>query len=162
MNLIGKWLDRAEKVCLAGSAFTAAAIMLLTVIDVVLRKFSHHSIPSLYEFAQDYLMVALVFLSISPRVQDRGPRAGGALYGLYSRGPPGPRSTNCWKSSLLGFFLLLSWAGWSAAAEAWSFNEVSSSMLAYPLAPALFLVPLGCGLSACRVVQNIFRPPSPA
>ena len=40
-------------------------IMLLTTFDLLARKFADYSIPSLYEFTEDYLMVSLVFLTVS-------------------------------------------------------------------------------------------------
>ena len=39
--------------------------MVLTTFDLLSRKFFNYSIPSLYEFTEDYLMVGLVFLTIS-------------------------------------------------------------------------------------------------
>ena len=157
MKRLVRILDGAEAACLAGSAFTAAAIMLLTVADVILRKFTSHSIPSLYEMTQDYFMVALVFLSISHVYRIGGHVRVTLFQGIIPRPLRTPVNKGL-EVLMLVFFVLLTWAGWSAAAEAWEYREVSSSLLAYPLAPALMMVPLGAGLAACRVIQNLFRP----
>jgi len=63
------------------------------------------------------------------------------------------------------FLLVMVYTGYNAAMEAWRFKEVSSNILAYPIAPALFLVPIGCGLTMIgltmiRVIQSLLCPRS--
>ena len=159
MKMIIKVVNLAERICLTGSALAMGAIMFLTVVDVILRKLTNHAIPSLYELTQDYFMVAMVFLSIS-HVYRRGGHVRVTLFeGLIPRMLKKPLARTL-DLLMLGFFGAMAWAGWNAATEAWEFKEVSSSILAYPLAPALFMVPLGCGLTAVRVLQSLFWPQS--
>jgi TRAP-type C4-dicarboxylate transport system permease small subunit len=160
MKILEKTIDLAERICLTGSAVAVGAIMFLTVVDVILRKLTHHAVPSLYELTQDYFMVAMVFLSVS-HVYRRGGHVRVTLFqGLIPRWLKTPLA-KVLDLLVLCFFVVIGWAGWNGAAEAWEFREVSSSIMAYPLAPALFMVPLGCGLTAVRVVQSLFRPQSP-
>ena len=159
MKAIIKVVNLAERICLTGSAAAVGAIMFLTVVDVILRKLTNHAIPSLYELTQDYFMVAMVFLSIS-HVYRRGGHVRVTLFqGLIPRMMKKPLAKTL-DLLVLCFFVAIGWAGWNAAVEAWEFKEVSSSIMAYPLAPALLMVPLGCGLTAVRVLQSLFWPQS--
>jgi TRAP-type C4-dicarboxylate transport system permease small subunit len=60
------------------------------------------------------------------------------------------------KSLGLIFFILITLKGWEVTVRAYQFGEVSSSVLAYPLAPAFFLVPLGSALVCVRIFQSLF------
>lgn len=149
---ITEWL---EKVCLAGSAVALLLMMGMTSLDVVLRKITNSSIPGLYELTEEYFMVALVFLSIS-HVYKQG---GHVRVTLFQNMVPGFLRAPVDK--LIDFLALCFFAGigilgWKSAASALEFNELSSSILAYPIAPALFIVPMGAGLTCLRIVQSLF------
>jgi TRAP-type transport system small permease protein len=152
-----KMIDWIEKICLLCSALAVGAILFLTVLDVVLRKTTPYGVPGLYDFTQDYLMVALVFLSISHVY-----RLGGHVrVTLFQGAIPVQLKKPLQKAIDVLVLLFLSgivYTGYHAAVGAWQFKEVSSNILAYPLAPALFLVPLGCGLTMIRVVQSLAGP----
>jgi hypothetical protein len=47
--------------------------------------------------------------------------------------------------------------GWQSAMSALAFGEVSSGAVVYPIAPALFLVPAGAGLTCLRILQTILE-----
>jgi TRAP-type C4-dicarboxylate transport system permease small subunit len=55
---------------------------------------------------------------------------------------------------ILFFFIMVK--GWDVTVRAYEFKEVSASVLAYPLAPAFFLVPLGSALVCIRIFQSFF------
>ena len=155
MRRLIKIIDCIESTCVLGSAIAVSAIMFLTVIDVILRKLTHYGISGLYELTQDYLMVALVFLSIS-HVYKRG---GHVRVTLFQAMIPKFLQKPIQKTIeilVLVFLVVIAYTGFMAGMSAWTFEEVSSSILAYPLAPALFMVPLGCGLTALRVMQALF------
>ncbi len=146
-------LALTEKVCLAGSAVSLLAIMILTTLDVLMRKLIDYSLPSLYEFTEDYLMVALVFLSLS-HVYVKG---GHVRVTIFEELIPGPvrRPLNILMELLaLALFGLIAVKGWDNAVRSLLYWEVSSSLLAYPLSPALFFVPLGSGLLCIRIIQS--------
>ncbi len=155
MARVMRVLGFVEKIAFLGSCGSILLIMLVTTTDVFGRKIFGYSIPSLYEFTEDYLMVALVFLSIS-YVYKIGGHVKVDL--LEKRFPdfikiPLEKFLNLWA---LVFFALITLKGWDVGVRAYQFREVSSSVLAYPLAPALFLVPLGSALTCIRIVEAIF------
>src|SRR5690606_37306016 len=111
-------------------------------------------IPSLYEFTEDYLMVSLVFLTLS-YVYAVG---GHVRVTLFERLLPS-RFDAVWrrfhKAMAFVLFAVIAIKGWEAAVEAHRFNEMSNSLLAYPLAPALMLVPVGSAMLCLRILLSI-------
>ncbi len=144
-----------EKIAFLGSCGGILSIMLVTTFDVLSRKIFGYSIPSLYEFTEDYLMVALVFLSIS-YVFSIG---GHVKVDLLEKHFPESikillrKFLNLWA---LLFFAIITLKGWDVTVRAFQYNEVSSSVLAYPLWPAFFLVPLGAVLTCIRIIHSLF------
>ena len=148
-------LNSIEKVFLTGGFVSILAIMILTTFDLLARKFFDYSIPSLYEFTEDYLMVGLVFLTIS-YVYTAGGHVRVTLLEKYY--PPYLKKPleKALKFLAFIFFFFITLKGWDVTVRAHQFHEVSSSVLAYPLAPALFLVPLGSALVCIRIFQSFF------
>lgn len=142
-----------------GSAVALLSIMGLTFIDVALRKATHVSIPGLYELTEDYFMVGLVFLSMGYVYRTGGHVRVSLFQRLIPRWLRRPLEVVIGLLAL-GFFGLMAVMGWQAAQSAWEYHELSSSVLAYPLAPALFMVPLGAGMTCMRILENIIRKPS--
>lgn len=156
-NAIDRIFNGAERLLFLGSCASILIIMFITTFDLLVRKFYDYAIPSLYELTEDYFMVALVFLSVST-VYYKG---GHVRVTLLERHMP-----ERWKGPLekilkvpsFVLFLLITIKGWEVTVRAFQFGEVSSSVLAYPLAPAFFLVPLGCAFVCARILQSFFRP----
>ena len=161
--MLGKveWVvEFMEKICLAGSSCAMLLIMLVTTFDLLARKLIDYSIPSLYELTEDYLMVSLVFLSMS-YVYSVGGHVRVTL--LEKHFPPSIKRPLQKFLLLLALILfgLITLKGWEVTVRAVEFQEVSNSVLAYPLAPAFFLVPLGSGLLFLRILQSLFSPLGP-
>jgi TRAP-type transport system small permease protein len=157
LKLLNKVIGWAENICLLGSCAALLAIMLLTTADVLIRKMSDFSIPGLFEFTEDYLMVAIVFLAVSHVYQS----GGHVKVSLFEKTiPPVLRKPLAWMKNLaaLAFFALIAVTGWESAMSALTFGELSHGAIAYPLAPALFMVPAGAGLTCLRIVQTIVMP----
>jgi len=155
MDHVKRAIGIIEKIAFLGSCASILIIMFITAFDVLARKIVQYSIPSLYEFTEDYLMVALVFLSIS-YVYGIG---GHVKVDLLERHFPESLKIPLQKGlSLLAllFFAIIALKGWDVTVRAFEFGEVSSSLLAYPLGPAFFLVPLGSALTCVRIVEFIF------
>jgi TRAP-type C4-dicarboxylate transport system permease small subunit len=154
--MLVKALGKLELLCMAGSCFALAAIMLLITADVAVRKVTDVSIPGVFEITEDYLMVAIVFLAVSYVY-----RIGGHVrVTLFVRHVP--RGTRFYLElfnnlAALVFFLLIAVMGWQSAMSALAFGEVSSGAVVYPIAPALFLVPAGAGLTCLRILQTILE-----
>jgi len=156
MNAVQKVLTFVEKVFAFVAGISMVLMMLLTTFDLLSRKFLNYSIPSLYEFTEDYLMVSLVFLTIS-YVYTAGGHVRITLFEKYLS----PRFKGPWEKvhqfMALVLFFFIAVKGWDAAVQAYEFNEMSNSILAYPLAPALLLVPVGSGLLCLRIIQALFN-----
>ena len=148
-----------EKICLVGSCVCLLVMMVITTFDVLARKIFDYSIPSLYEFTGDYLMVALVFLSLSYVYVKGGHVRVTMFLGLVPKAIR-PVLNKLLELSALALFVLITIEGWENAIRAFRFNEVSSSLLAYPLAPALFLIPIGAGMLSIRLIQSLIFPQS--
>lgn len=159
MNYISKWFEMVENFCLGGSVIAVLLIMFSTNADLLLRKLTNHAVFGLYEITQDYLMPAMVFLSIS-FVYKKGGHVRVTLLEKYF--PKGMKVVidKIFLGLGVSFFVLMTIGGWQAAMDAWADGEVSASSLSYPLAPAYFLVPLGCFLSALRMLISFAVPSS--
>ena len=149
-----KIIDWIEKICLSGAVLSVFAIMLSTDADVVLRKTTGKAIFGLYGITEEYLMVALVFLSIS-YVHSKGGHVKVTLFEKYFSKGVQLIINKCIDILALAYFLLLAVVNWQAAYEAWVYNEISSSGLGYPLAPAIFMVCLGCGITSLRILVSL-------
>lgn len=159
MDKLFKPLNWIEEVAVGLSSVALLLITVLTTIDVGLRKGTGQSIPSLYEITEEYLMVAIVFLALSHVYKIGGHVRVTMVVDRFI-----PAAAMTWINKALEvvylvFFGFMTYQCYLSAAQAWEFNEVSSTLLAYPLAPALFLVPLGAFLMCLRIVQSILRKP---
>ncbi len=157
MIIINKVVDWIEKIALGLSGFAMMMIMLLTSLDVVLRKTVHVSLPALYEFTEEYLMVTAVFLTLSHVYKTGGNVKVTFLSGRIPPAIMGPINQALRVSYLVLFGLMVT-HGFTMAAQAWKFKEFSSSVVGYPMAPALFMVPLGAFLVCIRIIQSIIVP----
>jgi len=156
MKATQKILGFIEKVFVFVAGASMLLMMFLTTFDLLSRKFLNYSIPSLYEFTEDYLMVGLIFLTIS-YVYTQGAHVRVTLFEQFL-----PRRFRLvWEkihqlmTLVLFFFIMIK--GWGAAVRAYEFNEMSNSALAYPLAPALMLVPIGSAILCLRIIQALFN-----
>lgn len=64
MQVLNRVLGILERIFVFAAGASLILMMLLTTFDLLARKFLDFSIPSLYEFTEDYLMVSLVFLTL--------------------------------------------------------------------------------------------------
>ncbi len=157
MASVSKVVGFLENIFLGGSAVALLSIMLLTTLDITLRKMTDLAVPGLYDLTQEYLMIAVVFLSIS-YVQRIGGHVRVTLFqNLIPELARRPIQKVLDVIALI-FLVLVAMAGWKAGGEAWRLNETSASVWSYPLAPALLMVPLGCGLASLRTLLSLLMP----
>lgn len=149
------FINFIEKICMTFSIISLFAIMFFTTVDVLARKLFQYSIPALYELTSDYLMVTMVYLALSS-VYVIGGHISITLF--VDRLPKVIRPIMEKVLNFISFllFCLITVVGWNTAIQAFQFNEVSSNSLAYPLGPALLLVPIGAGMLAIRIIQSLF------
>lgn len=148
-----------ETICLYVSLVATFAMMFFVTIDVIARRLFQRPITGVVEISEDYLMVALVFLSLST-VYTHG---GHVRVTLFLKYIPNyiqrPLNLLLNLASLL-FFLLVAAKGWQVTLRALRFKESSNSLLSYPLAPAYFLVVIGSVLLCLRILQFFFDSPT--
>ncbi|MDD2737224.1 MAG: TRAP transporter small permease [Desulfuromonadaceae bacterium] len=156
-KVIGEVINRIEKICLAGSVFALIATIILVNADVFGRQVLDMPIHGSLEIIEDYLMIALVYLSMS-YVYTEG---GHVRITLFRKFIPGfikrPLDVALSVVSLL-FFILLTVRGCVVTLRAFQFCELSSCVLAYPLAPAYLILALGSALLCIRILQTIIDP----
>lgn len=153
MPVLNRVLGALERIFVFIGGASLVLMMLLTTFDLLARKFLDFSIPSLYEFTEDYLMVSLVFLTLS-YVYAVGGHVRVTLFEKHI--PPGINAIwrRVHKAMAFVLFAMIAVKGWEAAAEAYQYNEMSNSLLAYPLAPALMMVPIGSVMLCLRILQS--------
>jgi TRAP-type C4-dicarboxylate transport system permease small subunit len=157
MHAINRWIERIEGICLWGSVVAVLVIMIFTNLDVVLRKLFNSAVPGMYEVTQDFLMVGLVFLSMSHVYRKRAHVSVTLFLKFIPQGVK-PGLDRLLEILAFLFFALLTVVSWEAFMDAWQGGETSSSILGYPMAPAYLLVPLGAGVTSLRVLVGIIRP----
>ncbi|MCL6612008.1 MAG: TRAP transporter small permease [Peptococcaceae bacterium] len=154
---LGNIVSLIEKICTTASVISVVVMAVFITLDVTFRKLFDKPITGCFEITEDYLMVALVFLSLS-YVYKQG---GHVRVTLFLRFLPSSwmRPLNVLLGMMsLGFFGLVAVMGWKTTLRAIEFKEFSSSVLAYPLAPAYFMVALGAALLCLRIIEGIIWP----
>src|SRR5699024_7979054 len=131
-------------------------LMLLVTADTVLRYIISEPIPGAYEISMEYLMPAIIFLSLSYAYAE-GSHVRVEILKPYLRGIAGKFSDIINALGGLLFFSLLIYAGWGFAINALEMNVVSTSVLAYPMAPTLFLVPIGSFFISIRIIATLVQ-----
>lgn len=146
-----------ERICTTLSVASVIVMAVFITIDVTSRKLLDKPITGCFEITEDYLMVALVFLSLS-YVYRQGGHVRVTLFLNYLPSSL-MRPLNVLLGIMgLGFFGLVAVLGWKTTMRAIEFKEFSSSVLAYPLAPAYFMVALGSALLCVRIIEGIIWP----
>jgi len=154
---VEKVIAQTEKICTTVSVASVIVMAVFITLDVTMRKLFDKPITGCFEITEDYLMVALVFLSLS-YVYKQG---GHVRVTLFLRFLPASLTglINILLGIMsLGFFGLIAVLGWKTTMRAIELKEFSSNVLAYPLAPAYFLVALGSALLCLRIIEGIIWP----
>jgi TRAP-type C4-dicarboxylate transport system permease small subunit len=157
MHTLSRIIEKIENICLYGGVTAVLVLMLATCTDVILRKLFSSAIPGLFEITQEYLMVGLVFLSMSYVYRKRA-HVSVTLFLKYIPVRLKPALDMLLEILALAFFGLLTFVSWEAFLEAWQSGETSSGTLGYLMAPAYFLVPLGAGVTTLRVLVGVISP----
>lgn len=153
-------LDRVctfvEGIFVAVSGASLILMMLWITADASGRYLFDHPITGTYEFSEEYLMVMLIFLTLSfTYVQGGHVRVTVCLQFM-------PKTVQRWISilnDLLGliFFILIVVASWGVAIRALEMGVLSNNILQYPLAPSFLMVPIGSGLLSLRIFQSLLE-----
>jgi TRAP-type C4-dicarboxylate transport system permease small subunit len=154
VNWIQKTIDIIELIFSWISRICVMILMLLITSDTIARYFFQKSIPGVYEITQEYLMIGIVFLSLS-FVYVQGDHVKVEILSRFIKGRARQILEILNDLGGITFFSILLYAGWGSAITALQMDVVSNSQLAYPIAPALFLVAIGSFLMVLRLIGSL-------
>ncbi|WP_165820844.1 TRAP transporter small permease [Pueribacillus theae] len=142
MAHITSLFNRIEKILLATSAFTLLVMMLWIFTDVILRFFLNRPIPGTIELTGEYLMVLLVYLSLSYTYKVDGHVKVTMFEEKFSINI---KKITTFITNLLAafFFIYISILNFLNGLEHFQMGIKSSGVLNYPLAPAFMIISLG-------------------
>ncbi|MBI2316079.1 MAG: TRAP transporter small permease [Betaproteobacteria bacterium] len=150
----GQLLDGLEKVTLVFNMAVVFAMMAVVVYGVVMR-YAFNSPVSMVAELTEFMMVSLTFLSLAYIQHARRHVAVSFLVIRQSQ-------RTQWLLGLvitgigLVAFILITWAGWKYAYQAWEF-DFHSEEAGFPLFPARLLVPAGALLMCLRLIADLLR-----
>jgi TRAP-type C4-dicarboxylate transport system permease small subunit len=153
----GRFLTRIEDALMVVVSIALAAIMLITVVDVVARYALSAPLGWAYDVITQYLLVAAFFLSLSYVM-----RIGGHMgLDFLVRRVASPPIRNV--ASLIGDLLTLAmgfgifYGGLVIALAAWQGGDVITGAVNFPTWPSRILVPIGAGLFCLRMLHRMGR-----
>lgn len=156
MAILKKTFNIVETTAVWLSRISIILLMLLVTADTILRYFISMPIPGAFEVSTEYLMPAIVFLSLSYAYAE-GSHVKVEILSRFFKGLTETVVNIINSVGGLIFFVILLIASWDFAMNALEMNVVSTSVLAYPMAPALFLVPIGSFFIVIRFVITIVQ-----
>jgi len=151
MEKLKKLFESMDKVTSGISAFTLFLMMVWIFVDVMLRTFFHRPIQGTIELTGEYLMVLLVYLSLSYTHKQDGHVKVTFLEEKFSKRIKNITKcmTNLFAACLFSFISILNF---QEGLEYIEQNIRSSGVLSYPLAPALFIISLGMMMITLRLL----------
>ncbi|MCL4746393.1 MAG: TRAP transporter small permease [Burkholderiaceae bacterium] len=143
-----------ERIGLFVAGFAFAAMMLVTVVDVVLRYAFNSPLSWSFELISSYLMVGAFFLAVSATQARRQH----VFVDLLARNFP--ERLRCVLAVPAGcavilVFALIWWAGALNFWEAWQKSLVLDGLIPWPRWPTYLLIPIGLGLMLPRLALEV-------
>ncbi|MFJ7735545.1 TRAP transporter small permease [Lysinibacillus sp. NPDC097287] len=142
MTFLGKILAETDRFITNISAVTIFIMMVWIVVDVLLRSIFNAPIAGTIEVTGEYLLVIIVYLSISYTYKEGGHVSVELFQNKFSLGvKKGVKLvTNIFA---IAAFFLLGVANFKKSVEYFEADIRTTSLLNYPLAPALMIITLG-------------------
>ncbi|MBI4290251.1 MAG: TRAP transporter small permease [Betaproteobacteria bacterium] len=150
----GRFLEGLETVTMVFNMVVVFAMMAVVVFGVVMRYVFNSPVSMVAELTE-FMMVSLTFLTIAYIQHARRHVAVSFLVTRQSQ-------RTQWLLGLvitgigLVAFVLITWAGWRFAYQAWEF-DFHSEEADFPLFPARLLVPAGSLLMCLRLIGDLVR-----
>lgn len=146
-----KWLQHVERAGMLLAACATAAIMFVTVVDVIFRYFFNSPLIWSYELITNYFMPCGMFLALATTLQ-KGEHVNVDM--VIRTLPERARNLVLLLTYVLvgGFFALMFREGAYRTAEAWSAGEAMVGLIAWPIWASQIFVPLGSALILARVI----------
>lgn len=156
MEAFVRWFDRLEAVFLRLSQVALVIMMILTSADAISRYVFKQSIVGAYESTELYLMVALVFLSMSFVKKVDGHIR---LDILFDRFPTKVQHRLDAFYSLLAavMFFFIGLKGLNMTIEAIQYQYVAAGLINLPLWLSYIWIPIGSFLLVIRLILTAVR-----
>ncbi|ARD47960.1 hypothetical protein SporoP37_07250 [Sporosarcina sp. P37] len=142
MTFLSNLLTRLDKLITYVSAATIFIMMMWIVMDVVLRSVFNSPITGTIEITGEYLLLIIVYLSISYAYKE-GSHV--SVDFIVEKFPKPLRSVLKVITNLLAIttFSLLGYANYLKGMDYFANDVRTTSLLHYPLAPALLIISIG-------------------
>lgn len=151
MDIIEKWFDKLEFLSLRLSQVAVVIMMLLTTADAISRYFLKQSIIGAYETIELYLMVALVFLSMSFVQKIDGHIRLDILFDRFPKRVQDVLNIVYYVFAAVMFFFI-GLKGFNMTLEAFQFNYVAAGLINLPLWLSYIWIPIGSFLFVIRLL----------
>ena len=151
LTLLGNILTKTDRFITNISAITIFIMMMWIVVDVVLRSVFHMPISGTIEITGEYLLVIIVYLSISYTYKEGGHVSVELLENKFSEGV---KKVVKLITNLLAIaaFAFLGVANFQKGLDYFAADIRTTSLLNYPLAPALMIITLGVFLLVINLI----------
>lgn len=156
MGKVWKRLDRFISHWKAGflvaGGWLLVGMMALIFVDVIGRYAFNRPLPGVYEFTEDILMVAIVFLAIAAAEHVR-------VRVVIERLRGRARQIVELLDLLIpiGLIALMTWQTGVMAGFSWKTREATEAIIAYPIYPSRFIVALGLFLLLLILVASFVK-----
>ncbi|WP_366922088.1 TRAP transporter small permease [Metallumcola ferriviriculae] len=150
MRPIKLGFDKIDKFLYRLGLWGIFVMMLLITLDAAGRYFLRDPIDGAFEFVQDYLMVAVVFLSMSYTYKTDSH----IRLELFARKfPERLKRVFFYINNLLPlvFFFIIAREGWVKTWEAWVGNEFTIGVVSWPTYLSYIWIPVGVGILVLRI-----------
>jgi TRAP-type C4-dicarboxylate transport system permease small subunit len=144
-----RWRDFVARLCGWVSAAFLAAMMLLTVVDVVLRKFGASPIHGTFELVE-LLLVCIFFFALPATFLRDENIVVDIIDSWRPRWVPALRRASTAAAVVL--LATIAWQSWLQARDAMSFGDVTSDL---SLPKTLYWAPLVFGIAASAVAAGV-------
>ena len=151
LEKVNKIIVPVENIFVCLSGISLLIMMFFISTDTFARYLFNNPISGVGEFSEEYLMVIIVFLSLS-YASRQGSHIGINVFTKYL--PRRALSVIERIQNIIGFLFwgIISIQACKEAILCIRIKNISSSILAYPLAPAYFFVAIGAALISFRLV----------
>lgn len=151
MKYLNKFLTKTDEFISKISAITIFIMMMWIVIDVVLRSVFNAPISGTIEITGEYLLLIIVYLSISYTYKEGGHVSVELFENKFSGGIK--KVVKLFTNLLtIIVFVLLGIANFQKGLDYFASDIRTTSLLNYPLAPALMIISFGVFLLVINLI----------
>lgn len=156
MKTLNKLIDKTDTFLAYIAAGTLLLMMILVFLDVFSRSIFNNPIQGTLEITGEYLMVVIVYFGIGYTLKEK---AHVSVEFFENKIPNLLKKPLELFSKILALIAVavLSYSNLLKGIEYFEKGIESTSLLSYPLAPALMIISLGLFLMAIRLIVNLIN-----